>query len=130
MPKSNSNSVIAIIREDACIGCTKCIQACPVDAIVGAANLMHTVITDECIGCKLCIAPCPVDCIDLISIPALEMDNKVRSQKIRQRYSARKQRLSSQNTPATTQNKNDRISEITAALQRKKLFPDERQNSR
>lgn len=58
--------LIAFIREDECIGCTKCIQACPVDAIVGAQTLMHTVIIDECTGCKLCVAPCPVDCIDLL----------------------------------------------------------------
>lgn len=56
---------VAWIDEAVCIGCTKCIQACPVDAIVGAAKLMHTVIADECTGCTLCIAPCPVDCIHL-----------------------------------------------------------------
>jgi electron transport complex protein RnfB len=56
---------IAFIREAECIGCTKCIQACPVDAIVGAAKLMHTVIIDECTGCDLCVAPCPVDCIEM-----------------------------------------------------------------
>ena len=58
---------VAIIDEDTCIGCTKCIQACPVDAIVGAAKLMHTVISAECTGCELCIPPCPVDCIDMVS---------------------------------------------------------------
>ncbi len=57
---------IAYIREDECIGCTKCIQACPVDAILGAAKLMHTVIVSECTGCDLCVEPCPVDCIDMI----------------------------------------------------------------
>ncbi|MRJ23648.1 electron transport complex subunit RsxB [Pseudomonas haemolytica] len=56
---------LAYIREAECIGCTKCIQACPVDAIVGAAKLMHTVIIDECTGCDLCVAPCPVDCIEM-----------------------------------------------------------------
>lgn len=56
---------VAYIREAECIGCTKCIQACPVDAIVGAAKLMHTVIIDECTGCDLCVAPCPVDCIEM-----------------------------------------------------------------
>ncbi|MGV6396462.1 RnfABCDGE type electron transport complex subunit B [Pseudomonas caspiana] len=61
---------VAFIREAECIGCTKCIQACPVDAIVGAAKFMHTVIVDECTGCDLCVAPCPVDCIDLIPISA------------------------------------------------------------
>lgn len=60
---------IAYIREDECIGCTKCIQACPVDAILGAAQLMHTVIAEECTGCDLCVEPCPVDCIDMIDAP-------------------------------------------------------------
>ncbi len=56
---------IALIEEDVCIGCTLCIQACPVDAILGAAKHMHTVIESECTGCELCIAPCPVDCITM-----------------------------------------------------------------
>ena len=60
--------MVAIIREDECIGCTKCIQACPIDAIMGAAKQMHTVITDECTGCDLCVEPCPVDCIDMVPI--------------------------------------------------------------
>ena len=60
-------AIVAYIREDECIGCTKCIQACPVDAILGAAKQMHTVIISECTGCDLCVEPCPVDCIDLIS---------------------------------------------------------------
>ncbi|WP_434595850.1 electron transport complex subunit RsxB [Pseudomonas sp. R4-83] len=60
---------VAFIREAECIGCTKCIQACPVDAIVGAAKLMHTVLIDECTGCDLCVAPCPVDCIEMHPLP-------------------------------------------------------------
>jgi electron transport complex protein RnfB len=60
---------VAVIREDECIGCTKCIKACPVDAILGGPKLMHTVIGAECTGCDLCVDPCPVDCIDMI--PAL-----------------------------------------------------------
>lgn len=59
---------VAFIREDECIGCTKCIQACPVDAILGASKQMHTVITDECTGCDLCVEPCPVNCIDMIPV--------------------------------------------------------------
>ncbi len=59
-------AVVAYIHEDQCIGCTKCIQACPVDAILGAAKQMHTVITSECTGCDLCVEPCPVDCIDML----------------------------------------------------------------
>lgn len=60
--------MLAVIREAECIGCTKCIQACPVDAILGSAKHMHTVIADECTGCELCLPPCPVDCIDMVAI--------------------------------------------------------------
>lgn len=60
-----SAPAVAFIIEDECIGCAKCIQACPVDAIVGAARQMHTVIAAECTGCDLCVAPCPVDCIEM-----------------------------------------------------------------
>ncbi len=59
---------VAYIHEDLCIGCTKCIQACPVDAILGAAKQMHTVIESECTGCDLCVEPCPVDCIDMLPV--------------------------------------------------------------
>ena len=57
--------ILAVIDETRCIGCTLCIQACPVDAIIGAAKQMHTVLSRNCTGCELCIPPCPVDCIDL-----------------------------------------------------------------
>ena len=57
---------VAWIDEDICIGCVKCIQACPVDAIVGTAKHMHTIIPQECTGCELCVAPCPVDCIYML----------------------------------------------------------------
>jgi electron transport complex protein RnfB len=60
-------NVVALIVEEDCIGCTKCIQACPVDAIVGAPKRMHTVIADLCTGCELCLPPCPVDCIELVA---------------------------------------------------------------
>ncbi|MFG6666487.1 RnfABCDGE type electron transport complex subunit B [Halomonas sp. HNIBRBA4712] len=93
---------LAVIREAECIGCTKCIQACPVDAILGAAKQMHTVIEDECTGCELCVAPCPVDCIDLVPHPqwqAAESDQareaylEHRAVKGRERFIARNQRL-------------------------------------
>lgn len=102
--------LVAFIREDECIGCTKCIQACPVDAIVGAAKLMHTVLIEECTGCNLCVPPCPVDCIDLVPGPDIPMtwhppltpaapsaevlaQAKSRADKARQRFLARNQRL-------------------------------------
>jgi electron transport complex protein RnfB len=69
MQRGTAPAQVAFIREAECIGCTKCIQACPVDAILGAAKLMHTVIIDECTGCDLCIAPCPVDCIEMHPLP-------------------------------------------------------------
>lgn len=56
---------VAFIVEEMCIGCTKCIQACPVDAIIGTNKAMHTVIADLCTGCELCVAPCPTDCIEM-----------------------------------------------------------------
>lgn len=59
---------VVIIDEDICIGCTLCIQACPVDAILGAAKQMHTIIEAECTGCNLCIPPCPVDCIYIVPL--------------------------------------------------------------
>ena len=62
---TESVTKVAFIREEECIGCTKCIQACPVDAILGAAKQMHTVMADECTGCDLCVEPCPVECIEM-----------------------------------------------------------------
>lgn len=85
----------AVIREDECIGCTKCISACPVDAIIGSGKLMHTVLTDLCTGCELCIPPCPVDCIDLVedTHPLMSEEQHVQEQNdLRQRYYAHIQR--------------------------------------
>ncbi len=62
----NKPKQVAVIDENICIGCVMCIRACPTDAIVGAAKLMHTVIEQDCTGCELCIEPCPVDCIDMV----------------------------------------------------------------
>jgi electron transport complex protein RnfB len=62
-------AAVALIDEARCIGCTRCIDACPVDAIAGAQGLMHTVVAAWCTGCELCLPPCPVDCIDLVAPP-------------------------------------------------------------
>jgi len=87
--------VVALIDENVCIGCTKCIQACPVDAIVGAAKRMHTVIAAECTGCELCIPPCPVDCIALeptAAAPLARVEVLARAAQARRRYVARNMR--------------------------------------
>ncbi|WP_282341507.1 RnfABCDGE type electron transport complex subunit B [Pseudomonas sp. PS02288] len=85
---------IAFIREAECIGCTKCIQACPLDAISGAAKLMHTVIAAECSGCELCVAPCPVDCIDILPLAdAAAQAQRARADQFRRRFEARNARL-------------------------------------
>jgi electron transport complex protein RnfB len=83
---------VAVIDEDTCIGCTKCIQACPVDAIVGASKMMHTILVEECTGCELCIAPCPVDCIAMVPAPPLTAAADLAS-RYRARYLARAARL-------------------------------------
>jgi electron transport complex protein RnfB len=88
---------VAAIDESRCIGCTLCIQACPVDAIVGAAKLMHTVVTNLCSGCDLCVAPCPVDCIAMI--PAKGADivwGQGRADAARLRFERREARLLSE----------------------------------
>ena len=77
---------VAIINELACIGCARCLTACPVDAIIGAARFMHTVIASECTGCDLCLEPCPVDCITLVPAPS---DASGRNRNVAQAQAAR-----------------------------------------
>ncbi len=90
--------VRAVIREDDCIGCTKCIPACPVDAIVGTGKHMHTIFTDLCTGCELCIAPCPVDCIDLVTAERTlsTAERTLEQEDLRQRYHTHLRRVSKQ----------------------------------
>ena len=87
-------SSVAFIVEQDCIGCAKCIVACPVDAIVGAAKFMHTVIAIECTGCELCVAPCPVDCIIMKNPPDADLhlserNRAIKSAQAKRRYDAR-----------------------------------------
>ena len=90
--------VRAVIREDDCIGCTKCIPACPVDAIVGTGKHMHTIFTDLCTGCELCIAPCPVDCIDLVTIEreVSLSEREAEQEDLRHRYHTHLRRVTEQ----------------------------------
>ena len=88
---------VALIDESRCIGCALCIKACPVDAIVGAAKLMHTVIATDCTGCELCVPPCPVDCI--VMTPATPSDEDARrsaAQAAKKHFEARAARLAQQ----------------------------------
>lgn len=121
----------AVIREEACIGCTKCIKACPVDAIIGSAKQMHTVIASECTGCELCIAPCPVDCIDMVTIeePPSEIMQKTKRDLARNRFNGREKRLkktiTSEQTVSTHNSLQDKRKYIEAAILRaKKKKPD------
>ena len=97
---------IAVIDEAACIGCAKCLPACPVDAIVGARKQLHTVITTQCNGCELCIAPCPVDCITMTDTGAALLDaQQLAADAIRHRrhyaaHEARQVRREAQRTAA------------------------------
>ena len=85
---------VALIDEPDCVGCTLCIQACPVDAIVGAPKLMHTVVAELCTGCELCLPPCPVDCIDMLPAQASEAQwTPERAEAARSRFESRKARL-------------------------------------
>jgi len=107
---------VARVDEKRCIGCTLCIEACPVDAIVGARGQMHTVVESWCIGCKLCLPPCPVDCIEMV--PARSQWTARLKEASKRRARARKMRLSNRNAFSRAK---DRKAIVTAALERKRI---------
>jgi electron transport complex protein RnfB len=84
---------VAVIDEPLCIGCTLCIQACPVDAIVGAPKMMHTVLAATCTGCDLCLPPCPMDCIAMVPVEPPRAWTTADAEAARARFDARKLRL-------------------------------------
>ncbi len=108
---------IAIIIEEDCIGCVKCIAACPVDAILGAAKFMHTVIASECTGCELCVSPCPVDCIEMRVVePIIETEldffktqKYAAAQVARGRYEAKNFRIEKENKDKAERAKQKRL---------------------
>jgi Na+-translocating ferredoxin:NAD+ oxidoreductase subunit B len=114
---------VAVIDESWCIGCTLCIQACPVDAIAGAAKVMHTVIAAECTGCALCIAPCPVDCIAMVAVARTDdrVTRRARADHSRNRYLARQARLATPTEkpkPAQRKMENSEGDKKQSAIQR------------
>lgn len=131
MSKKAKPKILAVIREDECIGCTKCIQACPVDAILGSAKQMHTVIADECTGCELCVAPCPVDCIDLLTLsedslstlsePLKQQKKAIARERFKDRNARLEQEKQAKNPPTPTNSSIKRSSYIEAALARAAL---------
>jgi len=129
-----STPTVALIDETTCIGCTLCIAACPVDAIVGARKWMHTVIPGECTGCALCLPPCPVDCIALIpteaprdrnaqqaAAPRLKARYHAHQKRLQARHIAGKKSLPEENSATSRKNKT-----IARALQRARVRLHER----
>lgn len=117
---------LAVIREEDCVGCAKCLAVCPVDAIVGAPRFLHTVLINECIGCQLCVAPCPMDCIEIIDSAVQDgtEEKHTRAQLAKKRYTARQQRLIQKEAPKLQNHTNNPEyhsnirSEIQLALER------------
>ncbi len=117
VPDGTTSPVIARIDEATCIGCTLCIQACPTDAIVGAAKLMHTVIADRCTGCELCLPPCPVDCIAML--PAARIWSSADAERARQHASARSARIA-----AGSRKRGQESAAVDSARQRRRAAVD------
>ncbi len=131
LPLNPANGVeqplrVALIDESRCIGCTLCIRACPVDAIVGAAKLMHTVLAQWCTGCDLCLPPCPMDCIAMVPVDPPRAWRRDDADAARARFAARSARLARQQRAAarlavplpSSPQAGDRQAIVAAALER------------
>jgi electron transport complex protein RnfB len=110
---------VAVIEEALCIGCTLCIRACPVDAIVGAAKLMHTVIARDCTGCELCLPPCPVDCIRLVEIgtPPTRRERRLAADRARRRFELHQTRLDREQRARRTASRSAGTADVGAKQQ-------------
>jgi electron transport complex protein RnfB len=113
---------VAVIDEQRCIGCTLCIEACPVDAIVGANRFMHTVIEAQCIGCALCLPPCPVDCIAMAPLPAEKrVWTAADAHAARDRARRRKARIAAERAPRPLPDPETRRAVLAAAIARARV---------
>ena len=114
---------VALIDEAVCIGCTLCIQACPVDAIVGAARLVHTVIAGECTGCELCLPPCPVACIDMVEAGTqpTRMERRAAADRARARFDLRSARLNRESQTGRTVGRSAKQATVQRAIERARL---------
>lgn len=111
---------VALVDEARCIGCARCIAACPVDAIAGAEGWMHTVIAAYCTGCELCVAPCPVDCIAMVPAPAGHSWGEADARAAKLRLGARRKRETAAHARIHAPDKMRRRAVIAAALARAK----------
>lgn len=119
--------VKAVIDESECIGCTKCIPACPVDAIIGTAKHMHSILTDLCTGCELCLPPCPVDCIRLVpddNLPS-ELERSGRQLDLKKRYHQHLNRVAKAMSDGTKPVVSATESAITSLTHQKTPYIDE-----
>lgn len=126
LPLNAANGVeqprrFAVIDEARCIGCTLCIPACPVDAIVGAAKRMHTVIASHCTGCDLCVAPCPMDCIAMVPVQPARAWSADDAQAARIRYQAQRARQCADDSVQQSASLERMPSAVTAAIERARL---------
>jgi electron transport complex protein RnfB len=109
---------VALIEEPRCIGCARCLAACPVDAIAGAQGFTHTVIAEYCTGCELCLAPCPVDCIAMVAPPAGHDWSAADARAAKGRFAQRKQRAAQAQVAPRQADRAARRAVIAAAIAR------------